>query len=427
MQRPKENFYAQTGRTESQLHFLIAPVDTADVPRDPKYARWRGRLKKAKTSESLLEILNLARERDEVDGSVIGASMQKCGHGRWWSALLEVEKLQLENSVHLSIVERSIFLNAIASCLKDTGLSEEALVARQDEALQKGRRTWQSMPDASNEVEFNCALGSAWNLCASAGSEAACDWATILHEWSCSQPHAKNIVTYASFLTLLESRGYQERVDELLDKMVQQEMLSLNEVLLGSLVNAAGGAFDWQRAERLWQMFVTEHGVRPNVICYTALAKIHTLSGRPRAALESLNGMHKAGVGATDAQAALCYLQVFLICCHSEPTEPSLARLMESLTWGESTMQAGTRQIQKDWEHLAALAERLCRDPSSLQFHQLLVQENARKSKMKDWQNYPAGSKYLRDVAEKRNLIRDPFFLALFRLALRTLTLWVAI
>ena len=401
--RPKETFLRQTGRpahpASEQLHFLIAPVDPADVPsaaRNPKYSHWRSRVKKARTPAILLETLKLAVAQNEVDGSVIGASMQKCGHGRWWHALMEVHKEQVQSNAELRIVERSIFLNAMASCLKDASLPDTVLGARRKEALQQGKQVWQDMPAATSEMEFNCALGSAWNLCASTGSAEACDWAIMLHEWSCTQPFQKNIVTCTSFLALLESQGYQARVDELLQRIVDQERLSLNEVVLGCLVNAAGSAFDWQRVERLWDMFVSNFRVRPNVICYTALAKAHVLSGRPAAAVDSLNAMRAAGVGLSDAQAALCYLQALLIQCHSDPTKSNLTRLMECLKWGDSTMASGSRQIRKDWEQLSALAERLAQDPTSLQFHQLLVQENAKTNgKMKGWPNHKAGSKYL--------------------------------
>ena len=400
IQRPQDSFYSRTGRKgHDELHVLLPPVGSADV--QDAVRNWHSRLKKAKTPDDLLQILNLALGRAELDGSVIRASLQKCGHGRWWHALLEVDRVQLEASVELRVVERSIFLNALASCLKDASLSESTRRIRKDEALQKGMRIWQGMPESTSEVEFNCALGSAWNLCASAGGDTACEWAIELHEWSCSQPFKKNIVTYTSFLTLLESCGCQERVNDLLQQIVQEDKLSLNEVVLGSLVNAAGSAFDWQRVDRLWGMLTTT-GVRPNVICYTALAKAHMLSGRPEAAAESLDAMRAAGVGANDAQAALCYLQALVICCHSAPTPSNFARLKQCLKWGDSTMSGGSRQIQQDWERLAAVAERLVHDPASLQFHELLVQLNAKRNgKMKDWPNHEAGSGYLQRFVEK--------------------------
>ena len=75
------------------------------------------------------------------------------------------------------------------------------------------------------------------------------------------------------------------RLDELLCQIVQYKS-SPNEVVLGSLVNATGSAFDWQRAEQLWGLFVNMLGMRPKVICYTPLTKAQTPTGRQEAAAQ---------------------------------------------------------------------------------------------------------------------------------------------
>ena len=85
-------------------------------------------------------------------------------------------------------------------------------------------------------------------------------------------------MTNTSVLDWLESQGYQMRLDELLCQIVQYKS-SPKEVVLGSLVNATGSAFDWQRVEQLWGLFVNMLGMRPKVICYTPLTKAQTPLG----------------------------------------------------------------------------------------------------------------------------------------------------
>ena len=106
---------------------------------------------------------------------------------------------------------------------------------------------------------------------------------------------------------LLESRGYQQRVHKRLEKTVQQGKLSLNEVVLGSLVNAAARNFDWQRADRLWQL----HGVRPKVICHTALECLQQLSVSPEDPKLPWRASKPRVWSRDGLEEALCYLQVF--------------------------------------------------------------------------------------------------------------------
>ena len=60
-----------------------------------------------------------------------------------------------------------------------------------------------------------------------------------------------------------------------------RQRLSPDEVLLGGLLQEAAAHFNWKRADDIWQLFQTQHQVKPNFLTYTAYAKAHLLAGRP--------------------------------------------------------------------------------------------------------------------------------------------------
>ena len=60
-----------------------------------------------KKKEELLKSLGEAVQKQEVDASIIGAAMQKCGHFRWWDALLEVHEVLLKlPAIKLHYIEK---------------------------------------------------------------------------------------------------------------------------------------------------------------------------------------------------------------------------------------------------------------------------------------------------------------------------------
>ena len=401
LQRPQNTFMGRTGRRKQDrdLYFGNWPLDPsahsqARQGRNPKFGYWRAKLKESRSAKSLRECLYAAIRQGEVDASVISCAMQKCGYNRWWETLLQVHEAQDRCNVALSGIQARIFLTAIASCLKDQRLSEATLASRY--GLHLGKSIWHAMPSPTSEFDFNPAVGSAWYLCAAVGPEAL-QWAKEIAEWSETVPATINIISYTSFLSLLERCKLHAEVDELLDQISRSEDASPNAVLLGNLINEAGMLLNWRRADFIWDKLVSYLAVEPNHICYVAYAKAHLLAARPTVAVRILDRMRKAGLGSGNGQASVLQLQCLLLLCHSSPTESHLSDLATFLEGSAGLNVTGSgRLLESEWRQLRNSATQLSSEPSSLTLHQLLVLYHVkRRSLMTTWPDYAAGSEYL--------------------------------
>lgn len=112
-----------------------------------------------------------------------------------------------------------------------------------------------------------------------------------------------------------------------------------NVVLLGSLVNAAGERYNWQRAAHLWRRLTSEFGVVPNGLAYGAYAKAHLLSGRPTAAAMLAREATKSGL-ATPAIATLL-VQAYMLMYHSSCSATASRRLSAALAAGKAHVKVG--------------------------------------------------------------------------------------
>ena len=323
---------------------------------------------------------------------MFGAAMQKCGHQRWWDALMEVYRIQCGMDISLARIQRRIFLTALANCLKDRSISCRKMNARKVQGLLLGKQIWQGMSVPSTATEYNTALGAALSLCAAVG-EAALPWASEIFELP--NHIQKGVFVYTPLLSLYEQTRHHLKVEELLKEMVSKSQPP-NVVTLGELMNAAGS--DWKRAEQLWNILVDELNVTPNVICYVAYAKVSSLAGKPFGAMMTLDTMWNAGLGDDNNNAAVVYLQALLIACHSDPSRFS-ARLSSYLeeapgTIGPSMKNAG-QQMKRQWSQMTSLGHSLLSCPMTVKFRDLLVYENAKQGEMKNWKDHLANSKYL--------------------------------
>ena len=199
LSRPAETFKRPTGRgklpppgrpsaaPEGGRFFLIAPTRAASQrqERNPKFSPWRFALKQSQTADELLHTLEKAILASEVDSSVFGAAMQRCGLGRWWDALLEVHARQRLIDEDMAFLQRRIFFAALASCLKDRSGGKgaaETLAQRKKQGLALGTELWEGLGSqlgTSSELsreEYNMLLGSAWSLCAAVGEFSAIAW-----------------------------------------------------------------------------------------------------------------------------------------------------------------------------------------------------------------------------------------------------------
>ena len=383
MMRPAETYTSATGRsksrTKNKLYFIAAPTDPMrdnSPQRDPKLSHRRAQMKNCATANSLLKRLSEAFDKGEVDGSVIGAAMQTCGHNRWWETLMQVHDQTVKYNVACDAIERRIFINAMAACLQRSQCSDVELSARKDRALRLSKQAWLHMSSPSKELDFRCALGAAWRVCAEIG-EPALPWADELLNWCNAQKkYTATAVQYSPFWSLLERCKHQDRVEELLAETVQRRGCLLDQVTLGSLINAAGNDNNYQ----------------PNMLCFTARSKAHFLAGRPASAAKILEGMQVDD----GPRAVAMHLQARLVVCHAEMTIKSKRKLRKCLADAETVdTSEDSRQIKSELAQLIELSQKLLREPSSLRLPDLLVMHFARNGRMGDWPRHKAGSNYL--------------------------------
>ena len=401
--RPAQSFQSPTGlKPGQQENFLTAPwtpESSHSWERNPKFTPWRAKLKASKTSKELMLHLHQAYKMSQVDSSVFGAAMQTCKAKNWWETLLEVHDFRSRNNdLKMGSIESIIFIDALSSCLKNLSNyeSEATLTAKQRKALTLAKQTWRNLPPLLNETSVHAAEGSAWKLCLAIGPPAF-PWGMEVLAWSQKKGYSKNMVSHASLLALLEQNGRQQTVDEMLWEAVLVDKLTLNEVVLGSLINVAGAAHDWRRVENLWNMFTTNFGVMPNFLSFTARAKTHLLSGRPAFACQIFDEMESKGVRLDESRIIADRLQARLILCHADPTESEIRKLFDLI--GKSHVVEGSASDRRQIQKLVRLATQLRDDPSSLLFHDILVRHKARHSTMKNWPRYQAGSKYITEEA----------------------------
>eukprot|EP00438_Fugacium_kawagutii_P018919 Skav209936 [mRNA] locus=scaffold102:229307:235593:+ [translate_table: standard] len=335
LQRPSDLFRSQTGRSpkDKGLYFLAAPTgpaDFSDSERNPRFSHWRSKLKKVERRNQLMPLLRQAVDKKQVDASVFGAAMQKCGHCRWWDALLQVHQVQRRSGIPLFAIQRRILLTAIGSCLKDQSITSEHLNERKQVGLSLGKQIWKEMPWPPKD--YNMTLGAVLSLCAAVGPEAL-GWANDILESPMSQGFRQNVFVYTPLLSLYEQAGDHRKVGELLKEMVAENHPP-NVVTLGHLINDVGA--NLKRADQLWDELVNAFDVAPNVICYTAHAKVSILAGQPSSTIIILETMKQEGLGTDNTNAAVVYLQALLIVCHSDPSASNLAKLSNYLEEAET-------------------------------------------------------------------------------------------
>ena len=402
--RPAQSFESLTGRRQGQQqNFLTSPSSlesSSSWERNPKFTPWREKLKASKRPKELMLHLHQACKKSQVDSSVFGAAMQTCKARNWWETLLEVHDLRCQNNnLKMGFTESNIFIDALSSCLKNLKSkydSEATLTAKQRKALTLAKQTWRNLPPPVNETNVHAAQGSAWKLCLAIGP-LAFQWGMEVLAWSKKRGYSKNIISHTALLSLLEQNGRQQTVDEMLWEAVSVDKLTLNEVVLGSLINVAGAVHDWRRVENLWNMFISNFGVTPRFIQFTARAKAHLLSGRPAFASQIFDEMESAGERFDEARTIADRLQARLILCHADPTKSKLRKLFKLI--GKSHVAEGNASDRRELQQLVRLAKQLREDPSSLSFHDILVRHQARYGTMKNWPRYQAGSKYIKEEA----------------------------
>ena len=413
--RPRENFVGPTGRKkEKQEHFLAAPVDPSRQRysgRGEQTARARFQMKQSRSAKQLLSTFRRFMADGMVDASVVGAALQRCGHGRWWDALLQVLDLQEKSRIVLDFVGHSLLLNAMGSCLTCHNCTDLEKDARKQRALKIAKRIWgQASPSTS--LKLNCFLGPALKLCLRIGCNEAFAWADEVwcssEENKCFRTFQKDIMSYTAWLSLLELQGKHDDVDNLLFELGEgaKQHLTLNEVTLGDLISraktAATSLCDTKRVDLIWQTLVGRYKVKPHFLAYTTYAQTHLLAGHPQNTLMILDDMLQNQKGpkderlAMDYRLAVLYMQALLIVCHSSMSRADSARLQAFLPKGAAIVEKKSAKGGKaEWKKMEALARKLLSNGKKPFFKELLVNDVARDSHMKSWKNHRAGTKYL--------------------------------
>ena len=374
MLRPAETFKAPTGVSRGKhkkpaTYFLASPTIPNKATSSQRNQRLSGRrasVKECKRPQQLLMHLSDAIAAEEADASVVAAAMQTCGHNYWWDTLMQVYGKAVDGNIQLGFIAMDIFMNAMAKCLQRSQCGSLELLARKDRALSLGKQTWRRMRTQSSEDDFRRSVTAAWRVCAEIGDEAL-SWAEeVLTFCRTQKKYSLDIMAYAPLLCLLEQCRYQDRVDELVDEIVQRQGLDLNEIVLGGLINAA--CTDWKRVEKIWDLLVNIYHVQPNTLCFTARSKAHFLAGRPGAAAKILQGSQLDTL-----RAVAMHLQSQLIVCHAELSKASKKKLKKCLARAQTadTSKDG-RQLISELEQLIELSRQLLREPSSVRLPDLV-------------------------------------------------------
>ena len=405
--RPRENFAGPTGlRPEKQEYFMLTPTDpkrTRSPGRGETTSKARLQMKQSRSAKQLLSAFRRFIAEGMVDASVVSAAVQRCGHGRWWDALLEVMELQEKSSVVSDDIHHNLLLNAIGSCLTGHNCTDHERDARKATTLQMGKRVWgQCSPPTPSS--FNCQLSSVLKLCLRIGSKNAFAWADEL--WCLSEEEAfeKNIISYTAWLSLLERQGRHGDVDHLLHQLggYSKTNIKLDEVVLGDLISCATRSRDAKRADKIWQILVGRYKVKPSFLAYTTYAQAHLLAGYPQNTLRIIDAMIPKQRGpadfrhSMDYKLALLYLQTLLIVYHSSMSLADGARLQAFLPKGAAIVEKKSAKGAKaEWKALEAMGQKLLASDHKPSFKELLIKTHARDSLMKTWKNHRAGANYL--------------------------------
>lgn len=381
-------------RNPSASKVVLAPTDVSLPGRSNATAEVRKSLQMASTPGDVLSLLDAAVKVGNIDASVFGAAMQRCGQGRWWTTLQEVSRIRRDSGTTFVWVQTSIQLSALAKAVRgEQGYGIDT--SRQQQLLQLAKSEW-SEQDAS---QVSCiALGAAWNICAicaqGPSSSLAASWAEELMDLATQQHVQLSFVEWAQYIQVLEATAQTQRVNEILGEL-HTNGYKLNSTTLSALININADQKNIFRARDIWRMFVERCGVKPAMTAYMALAKANLLCGRPASAAAVISEMLNGGV-TVNAHIAHLDIQVHLIIFHSSLSALDQTHLSIALERGQAHLRSGTASQRGDSERFERVARLLFSQPWRVRFADVLVEWKAReRSAMREWHDFEAGSRYL--------------------------------
>lgn len=388
--RAEQHHLSDRQRRKARLDSLSSPnksrvvlSPTSVTERSDRTAEQRRQMQMSRTAPELLSNLQRACEENQIDHSVFGAAVQRCGQGRWWEGLSSVYEVLQRSGVRLDNIGRSIFLTALWKCAGNE--FENKAPPRPGLLLALGEQVLRDVEEIADDSQFNALLGSALRLCVVAREERALAWAEELWAWSERQPFTKTVPVCNTYTFVLESYGLHERVDAMLAQVPP------NQVLLGSLVNAAATLRDWRRAEHLWAELTGTYQVSPNEIAFAARGKAHLLCGGV-ADLDVI-AWEASSQDLLSSQLADCWTQAAAVLYHSSLAEEDRRRFSEALS--ASQRLATSKDLRDQVQKASALFQRLQSRPSSVPFSDVLFTKKGAQSTMSTWVDCVAGGNYV--------------------------------
>ena len=388
LNRPSYN--GRTGLRNGEF-FLASPATPGKWGRSDGAASFRAGMATCKSWQQVVELVKTAKMEGKLEASVFGAAMQTCGNEGWWKGMLELHRLRKEEAVLLPPIVRNIALTALAHCLKGKR-DQKVVLDRVPIALEMAKEYWREA-GVGDARDFNIGVSSALKLATCLDCEAAHQWG--MEVWSDSRPGlVKDQISFNAHLAFLE---HYRRSDEV-DRWLQHGgRFVLNVVLLGSLLDCSASQRDWKRAEALWETFI-QRQVRPNLMAYNARAKVHLFAGRPLKVLEVYDHAITDFLEAMKENYKVggSYAQALLLLCHSSLNAADMSRLEEFLKLALEKGPSSPKGVREDLLKMRQVLKKLLSRPREVYLRDVLVQWRARElSVMAEWENFPAGSRYL--------------------------------
>ena len=400
----RPSFEKPTGR-KGDLFFLNAPSAPGMFPgRSDGASATRAMLKHCSSWQRVMQLVNKAKKDGRLEASVFGAAMQVCGSKGWWEGLLELRRIQQEEGVKLFPTELSIALTALSHCLRDERKGR-IVPERVPIALKMGKTFWREARPARNT---QC-LSSALKLATCLNREAAYKWGSEVWSEANRAVFPESHITVSAYIWFLEHYQQCDEVDALLESREKAVSEAVNRVLLGSLLNSTAARQDWQRADSLWDLFMAK-GVEPDIIQFRALAKVHLLAGHPARVLDIFERLIPRGRDFTeDLRDASVYAQASLVVCHSSLDHMAISRLQACLVESLEQGPASPISIRKDLLKMRRVLDKLLSEPKKVFLRDVLIEFKAREmSVMAKWDNFPAGSNYLKAEGRREDEGKRP-------------------
>ena len=400
----RPSYQRPTGQSKS-VFFLNSPTRPASSPGRSKTASaLRAKIGSLQRSKAVVDAVKSANAKGQLEASVWGAAVQRCGDRGWWQGLTQLCQLQQERLV-LFPCERNILLTALANSLKckkkHHNVPEHVPIA-----LEMAKAYWREVGLDKDIANFNIGASSALKLATCLDCEAAWHWG--LEVWSESSQDIfrkkRDHISFSAYIYFLEHYQLCEVVDTLLESREDAISEAVNVVLLSSLLNSMASRGAWERADRVWDLLMSK-GVEPNIIAYRTLAKVHLLAGHPVRVLKIFESLSSSGTDLTeDHRNAHAYAQASLVVCHSSLDLASMMHLEEFLALTLDKGQTGPKQIRTDLLKMRRVLQTLVSKPRAVYLRDVLIKWNARKqSVMAEWENFPGGSSYLEDQPPLKN------------------------